>query len=270
MPLISLDDTALHDPQWTTADQWLTPLWGEGALTCGAARVWLATPVPEPPTGPSRLLGLLSPEELSTRAALRRDTDRDLYTAAHALARLAVAQVQRSTPNQDDVVAAAHRRPYLPGHPDLDLSLSHTDGLVAVAIARHARVGVDVESIHCRPLLIPSVLSGREREAIADAPELAGAAFSRYWTLKEAISKASGQGLQLPFGRLELSQLGSPPQLLAGHDVIDLPDRGWALAHRAIGLPQRWSLAVAVHAVHPERRSSAMAAALSDGNATRA
>ena len=81
------------------------------------------------------------------------------------------------------------------------LNLSHTDGLVALAVAK-TPVGVDVEDLQRRGRTVE--LSDRffapsEARALRALPEAAQRSrFFDLWTLKEAYIKARGQGLAIP------------------------------------------------------------------------
>ena len=84
---------------------------------------------------------------------------------------------------------------------DLQFSLSHTDGLVACAIAKDCDIGIDVENIRHAvnvDALAPSVLSATELASLTRSPpDERGERFLSYWTLKEAYIKARGLGLSL-------------------------------------------------------------------------
>jgi len=86
-------------------------------------------------------------------------------------------------------------------HPDLPrlrFSVSHTDGLAAVAVSRHRPVGIDIEAEHgaMDGAFLKAFLSRREWKAMRRLPEAerARAAIHR-WTLKEAYAKLLGIGL---------------------------------------------------------------------------
>ncbi|MDT9593066.1 4'-phosphopantetheinyl transferase superfamily protein [Nocardioides zeae] len=68
-------------------------------------------------------------------------------------------------------------------------SVSHGGGLVAAAAATHGPVGIDVE--HRDVEVVGWALAPAERALVAMRPEL----FARIWTAKEALLKASGEGL---------------------------------------------------------------------------
>jgi 4'-phosphopantetheinyl transferase len=93
-----------------------------------------------------------------------------------------------------------HGKPRLAGRSELDFSLSHSGGLVLIAVARGRRVGADVERVRARTDVLAIArgsLSARERRTIeaAETAEARRAAFFRCWTRKEAHLKGLGTGL---------------------------------------------------------------------------
>lgn len=87
----------------------------------------------------------------------------------------------------------------------LDFNVTHTEGVAVIAhLARPGwRVGIDVESIDrevSHDALARKFLTARERAAVASLDDDARrCAFLRRWTCKEAMSKATGDGLSAPF-----------------------------------------------------------------------
>jgi len=141
--------------------------------------------VPETP-GWTRLLGgALDPVELERAGAFAFAADRDAFVAAHVLVRLALAAHARS--------AAAT---------GFASSLSHARSIVACAVGGAGSVGVDVEPVASFALeatLLEQVCSPAERAALERCdPSERPLAFTRLWTLKEAIVKARGTGLREP------------------------------------------------------------------------
>jgi len=94
------------------------------------------------------------------------------------------------------------------------ISLSHTQGLIACAVSQKNQFGIDVEHWRTRDFaaLADFAFGPREREEVARDGM---SAFYRIWTLREAVSKATGQGLIAT---------------IDGHDcVADAPTSGcWA------------------------------------------
>ncbi|WP_255311351.1 4'-phosphopantetheinyl transferase family protein [Streptomyces viridosporus] len=139
------------------------------------------------------------------------------YTAAAAL---------RTDPAELDLAYQIGGRPYLRGLDPIDISLTHTGELIAVAVSRDGRIGVDAEPVGRRmpyDLLHGRVLTPAERRWFDRLPQAErGARLLRLWTLKEAYTKALGQGLQLGF-----TQFGFDPDT----GRLSAPDGRPAAAH---------------------------------------
>ncbi|MEJ8279824.1 4'-phosphopantetheinyl transferase family protein [Pseudonocardia spirodelae] len=178
--------------------------------------VWWAAPA-DPGVRPD-LVALLDQHERERMAALRRDADRARYLAAHALARLVLGEhlgTDAAALHLDRTCGcgAPHGKPRLAARPDdPGFSLTHSGALVGLALGP-GPVGVDVEA-H-RPL---SSLDGLAEHALSAAERAAGtpaaAAFLRTWTRKEALLKATGDGLSSPMDAITLSPPDAPARVL--------------------------------------------------------
>ncbi|MFF8381967.1 4'-phosphopantetheinyl transferase family protein [Streptomyces sp. NPDC015661] len=145
--------------------------------------------------------GLLAPWERRRLDRIRVPGRRDDVLAARLLVRMCAARFTGLPPEAtgpEQYCPACrrygHGRPYLSGHPELGVSLSHADGLVAAAVGP-GPVGVDVEPAARRPGPLPvlrRLLPAAElREAVAGPdPE---AALLRLWVRGEARFKAGGR-----------------------------------------------------------------------------
>jgi 4'-phosphopantetheinyl transferase len=183
-------------------------------------QVWWAT-VPPGDNGHG-LAGLLDAAELSRWQRLRHPPDRGGYATAHALARLVIAGMTGTAAREVRFTAVCrhcngpHGRPTVeyPGG-RLHLSISHCGPCVAVAVAP-LHVGVDVEAIALRGGDPPvRALSESEQRTLAALPDSERtAAFIRYWTRKEAVLKATGDGLLTAPARLTVSAPGVRPEVL--------------------------------------------------------
>ncbi|MFE3665678.1 4'-phosphopantetheinyl transferase family protein [Streptomyces sp. NPDC059164] len=152
-----------------------------------------------------------------TTARLREllGTDWDRYRGAHdpaaryrfAATRLLIKYTAGAAlgiePEHLDLSYRLGGRPYLRGFDQIELSLSHTGDLMAVGLSRTGRIGVDVEPSGRTvrlDLLREQILTATEAAEIAKLPEALRVPHAvRLWTLKEAYSKALGQGLRLGF-----------------------------------------------------------------------
>jgi len=98
-----------------------------------------------------------------------------------------------------------------PAHTGIDLSISHSERVVAVAVSDAYDVGVDVEGVDVEPTsprnadpVVWFVLSPAEQKRLAATPvEDRPSQFLRMWTLKEAFAKCTGAGASLSFERLD-------------------------------------------------------------------
>ncbi|MFF4402709.1 4'-phosphopantetheinyl transferase family protein [Streptomyces sp. NPDC001480] len=126
------------------------------------------------------------------------------FAVSRVILKHAAAQVLNVAPTDLDLAYQLGGRPTLRGlGEELHLSLAHTDDLVVVGLSGAGPVGVDAESVTRRislDLLRDHVCTPREAEALAALPdEESTAAFLRLWTLKEAYTKALGQGMRRRF-----------------------------------------------------------------------
>ncbi|AZI58317.1 4'-phosphopantetheinyl transferase superfamily protein [Nakamurella antarctica] len=166
-------------------------------------RVWWARP---DDLGPADFFAtsLLDTCELDRLRQLRHRVDRQRYLVRHALARLILGEAlnvpaselvfDRSCSRCD----AQHGKPVVLGNP-LHFSMSSAGDLVVLATCSRP-VGVDVEIITRVefPGFDGVALTTDESALVAALPAGRGAAArARYWTRKEALLKASGQGLAM-------------------------------------------------------------------------
>jgi 4'-phosphopantetheinyl transferase len=227
-------------------------------LADGIAEVWWARRQDASP----RLAGLLDETEQERWTTYRREADQDRFLVGCALAKTVIAGYTGRRPEEVRFDRTCRRcgRPH--GKPvagGLEHSVTHSGDLVAVAVAR-SPVGVDVEQADGRPRplgggdgdgggdpesLARLVLAERERASLSVTHPAARAhAFLVAWTRKEAVTKAAGEGLAMPFKDVVVSPAGQPPRLIAWpypqapHDVslFDLDAQpGYVAALAVIG-----------------------------------
>ncbi|MFB7615308.1 4'-phosphopantetheinyl transferase family protein [Kitasatospora sp. NPDC056181] len=168
---------------------------------------------------------LLTPLERERAARFRHDAGRADYIAAHILVRLCAgrllgvpAAALTLAQNCPDCGKADHGRPYLPDHPDVHVSLSHTNGVVAAA-AGHRPIGVDVELTARSGALLDvagRVLGAAELRLVEAHPE-PGTAFLRQWVRKESLIKLGRTSLD-GLAAVDLSAL--PLDVPAGRPLL--------------------------------------------------
>lgn len=154
----------------------------------------------------ARLMALLSEAERAQQSRFHFADDRLRYLVTRALVRSVLSRYAALAPADWGFSANAHGRPAIAnGHPDvhgLDFNLSHTRGLIALAVSRHRTLGVDVENVAVRevsPGIADHFFAPAEVAALAAVPPAQWQhRFFEYWTFKEAYIKARGMGLSIP------------------------------------------------------------------------
>jgi 4'-phosphopantetheinyl transferase len=97
-----------------------------------------------------------------------------------------------------------------------------------VAFAAGGTVGIDVEQRNRTYEAAPAdlVLSERERSAFDRLrPASQWCSFLRHWVRKEAVLKATGDGLRVPMTDLTVSAPDEPPRLIRWAGRPELPSR---------------------------------------------
>lgn len=189
-----------------------------GCALAGVSLWW--TPLASGATEIARLSGWLAPAERARAARFGRVVLAQRYIAGRALLRWLLGRALGVPPPAVPLTRGARGRPRLASDTGIDFNLSHTDGNALIGLARE-RVGVDVERADRAvgtDRLALKFLTAAERDTLAALPEdERRVRFLRYWTCKEAMSKATGDGLSAPFRRLEV-RLGDVLELSSGPD----------------------------------------------------
>lgn len=207
----------------------------------GSVTVWLLATAAVPAAEVVRAAGVLDAGERARADAFRRAGDARDYILAHALLRRALSAVAggRVAPARWRLAAGPGGKPVVAGGGPA-FNLSHAAGLVAAAVGEGPGdgignlIGVDVETpgAHRPEDLGAAVLTAAEQADLAACPAAGrGHRFLRYWTLKEALMKATGDALRIDpasFG-MRLDPVGLRP---GGSWPAD--PAAWAFAERAL------------------------------------
>ncbi len=191
----------------------------------------------------------LSTDETDRLAAMQHPRARSEFLTGRWLVRGLVGALLDLHPREVPLRVEPHGALSVDGHPTLGINLSHTAGLVAVALARDHQVGVDVEWTD-RPgrtvelahrwfaptelaalLALPDGLPRRQR-------------FFELWTLKEGYIKARGLGLRVPLGSFAFDLEGAGIRLHTSLEAGDDPVRtgDWRAATVRVGPAHRLGL----------------------------
>ncbi len=157
---------------------------------------WASRDVPRERQG--ELEALLDDTERERAARFKRDELARRFRAGRGILREILAAQLRVDPRSFHYELEERGKPFLPGS-GLHFSLSDSGPLVAVAVTRMAPLGVDVERAHASrdfDSLMERVLSPRELAWCLEFTDGARVnAFYRIWTRKEALLKATGEGI---------------------------------------------------------------------------
>jgi 4'-phosphopantetheinyl transferase len=203
---------------------------------------------------------VLASAERARRDRLIFDRDRRDFTAAHALLRTSLSRYGMCRPSEWQFETDYYGKPSLvPAQAratSLAFNLSHTQGLVACALARETKVGIDVETCDRLGNALQvahqyftssecNLLSGRAKKD-------AQARFIELWTLKESYIKAVGVGLSVPLNSFSFMFEGN-----AGLTFTCQYDRRhWQFWLAALSLRSRIAIAVSLDRAGAPRQIS--------------
>lgn len=164
---------------------------------------------------------MLSANEAARVRRQRMAADREALALAYALHRLLLGRALSRDPTDVPLVRDALGCPRVRGH-DICTSLSHAEGLIALAVATSGPVGVDIEPA-ARTAVMPEIARQVYHYSEATALFVLGeparnAALLAMWVRKEAVLKAAGVGLAVPmetFAAPEHASLRLPATLCA-------------------------------------------------------
>lgn len=151
---------------------------------------------------------LLTDDERKKRDRFRFEKDQHSCLVTRALLRTVLSKYADVPPEAWRFVTNDYGRPEIDEPAEarwLKFNLSHTNGLIALIVARDRDVGVDVEDRDRRGRLLnvaDRFFSPSEVEALHALPEEEQLErFFLYWTLKESYIKARGMGLAIPLAQ---------------------------------------------------------------------
>ncbi|SER84822.1 4'-phosphopantetheinyl transferase [Streptomyces sp. yr375] len=193
-----------------------------------------------------RLLPLLDPVERGRYDATGRPADQARFLVGCALSRLLLGELLDLPPADVPLrrvcprCGGPHGKVRLdlpPGAPvPYDFSVTHSGGVIGVAVCRGGQVGLDVEEAGS---VVGVALDNAARAALSDR-ELAAlhalpvaerpSAFLRVWTRKEAVLKALGVGLGVSPRGLEVTAPDLPPAVLSWPEPSTARPPGLAMA----------------------------------------
>jgi len=180
-------------------------------------------------------VALLSDVERERARRYRFARDRDEFTVGRLGLRMLLASHLNVEPAAVELVTGPNGAPALPDMPDppLKFNVSHSRGIVAIAIWTAGAVGIDVEAVERLDddsALVATILAPAERDAFVTTPPADRSRFLlHHWTAKEAYVKAIGAGLQAAPNSLHIGPLTGP------RVNVDIQGVTWAFHRLAVG-----------------------------------
>jgi 4'-phosphopantetheinyl transferase len=184
-----------------------------------------------------RLGDSLDFSEQERAARFRVQRDRIRYVAGRGALRELLARHLDERPADIQFGYTPRGKPFLTGRSaqsGVHFNLAHCEDLAVVAVSRRPHVGIDLERI--RPVdgaleMAPFFCSARERAEFESVPLLEREiAFFRIWTRKEALLKATGQGIGDALEQVEVTfQPDQPARLLTIPEDLARMSAQWCL-----------------------------------------
>lgn len=207
------------------------------SLDASCVQVWLVFPGEIGEDALARYRALCTAAERAKVDRFHFARHRLSHLVTGAAARVALSKYASVAPQDWRFEPSAHGRPQISrehaGLPATSFNISHTDGLVAIAIAvsGYGDIGVDVENVDARvaPIDIArAYFAPAELAALQQEPMPRRAlAFFRYWTLKESYIKARGLGLQLPLDQFSFQLLPDLSLKFSNAPALNDPASQW-------------------------------------------
>lgn len=227
-----------------------TPL--DNGAFCGV-QIWLIWLDRESPQT-NQLVRWLSADEQARSERFRFPKDRERFVICRAALRSILGARLGVSPADICFDYGEYGRPTLRGKTGDSgpyFNVAHCRGLGCIAVTSGHDVGVDVEAVrglNDLDLMIRKTLAPSEQRHMAGLPaDDRLRTFFRYWTLKEALLKVVGVGLQWPLREIELD-------LSIEERIVRLPDNlptGGRLLLRELDLEGDYCGALATEATEP-------------------
>jgi 4'-phosphopantetheinyl transferase len=174
-----------------------TPMRAFVPLGTGEVQIWRVRAVGDGPLYES-CLSRLSLDELERLGRMRAGTARDEFVIGRGCLRALLGLALEKDPRSIIFSAGLHGKPSVEG---VEFNVSHSKGLILLALSRSSEIGIDVEwmdpGIEAMEIAQDTFAPGEIAQIAAKEGEERVRAFYRCWVRKEAVTKAHGQGITL-------------------------------------------------------------------------
>lgn len=156
---------------------------------------------------------ILTETELERMRLFRFEADRERFLVAHGLKRIVLSKIFQCNPHNIPLALGLGNKPFVEGG-QCHFNLSHSGEWIAMILSFTTQVGIDVEQPKPTEEL-PFALVCHPDDRFQPSLETMDQKFYAGWTLKEAISKWDGRGLDRPFNEIRLET--APDNTYLGH-----------------------------------------------------
>ena len=184
----------------------------------------------------ARLGALLNEEERDRVSRIKSPSERQLKLIAHGRKREILAKYTNCDPSSLKFDKAQNGKPYLvvAGQAGPFFNLSHSGSVAAMAVCRAADVGIDIEKLRDVPDgFADRFFAPEERSALATIsdPEARRRTLILCWTRKEAVVKATGEGIARGLQSFVVSVNDGPWPEVSSFDGSKSEGKTWCLRH---------------------------------------
>ena len=154
-------------------------------------------------------VNVLSPADRKEFASIQQPAARWQSMSARILLRVALCEAvdgEVAASEWTFVKGANGKKAVAAGQPQVHFSVSHNEKMAVVAVSRTAALGVDVETAgtDVNEDVVADFLSASEQASLdSNNASRRCRQFTRFWTLKEAFTKMTGEGLSADFAKVE-------------------------------------------------------------------
>jgi len=191
--------------------------------------------------------------DLPKYETMRPGALRDRFVTGRVLLKHVTAAAVGIAPAEIELGYSLTGKLYVRGLDQVHLSFSHSGDALLAGVSSLGAIGVDVERRDRSMAIAPHLMctareqAGLERESSTERQDL----MLRLWTLKEAYSKAIGQGLRFPFTKFGF-ELGDGTARLHRADGTSIDDQVWRFRTLIVGAGG-YAAAIALHDVRGGR-----------------
>ncbi len=188
MDLVNIQNTFLNDVSWLDKSQC-------NFIFNGGVHIWKVD-VEESFSLLDELTRLLQPEEIKRAERYYRETDKKKAIIYRAALRKIIAAYLKCPAQNIKFGLTATNKPFITDQPGINFNISHSGNCLIIAVAQ-TELGADVEMINNNFNFNEVLDDNFSKDEITFIKEKDSInRFYLVWTRKEAITKASGKGLE--------------------------------------------------------------------------